>query len=125
MGYRDRNNNKFRNSLLFAINGIKHVASRERNFKIHINIAIVVLFLGLFVGLSPIEWVAIIITIGIMLSLEMINTAIERTVDLITTDYHPLAKLAKDISAGAVLLFAIISVMIGILIFLPKLILFL
>ncbi|MFS1517878.1 diacylglycerol kinase family protein [Bacillus sp. SM2101] len=125
MGYRDRNNNKFRNSLLFAINGIKHVASKERNFKIHINIAIVVLFLGLFVGLSPIEWVAIIITIGIMLSLEMINTAIERTVDLITNDYHPLAKLAKDISAGAVLLFAIISVMIGILIFLPKLILFL
>ncbi|MDX8364192.1 diacylglycerol kinase family protein [Cytobacillus sp. Hm23] len=125
MGYRDRNNNKFRNSLLFAINGIRHVASKERNFKIHINIAIIVLFLGLFVGLSPIEWVAIIITIGIMLSLEMVNTAIERTVDLITNDYHPLAKLAKDISAGAVLLFAIISVMIGILIFLPKLILFL
>lgn len=88
--------------------------------KFHAVALILVTLAGLLTGLSITEWMIILILFGGMLSLEMINTAIERVVDLITTDYHPLAGQAKDIGSGAVLVFAIISAVIGLIIFLPK-----
>ena len=69
---------------------------------------------------SILEWVILVLTIGIVLALEMVNTSIERAVDLVTKDYLELAKNAKDIAAGAVFIMSIFSVVIGILIFLPK-----
>ncbi len=88
--------------------------------KIHLGISLIVILTGLWLSLSMLEWLFIILAIGGMLSLEMINTAIERAVDLVTDQYHPLAKDAKDIAAGAVLLYAIMSVIIGVIIFVPK-----
>ncbi len=70
--------------------------------------------------LSAIEWMFISFAICGVLALELVNTAIERVVDLVTKDIHPLAKQAKDVAAGAVLLYAILSVIIGCIIFLPK-----
>lgn len=75
---------------------------------------------GLVTGLSLLEWMVVIVLIGGMLALEMFNSAIERVVDLATSELHPLAKQAKDMAAGAVLVFAVASAIIGLLIFLPK-----
>ncbi|WP_328160123.1 diacylglycerol kinase family protein [Cytobacillus praedii] len=100
--------------------GIRSVIMNERNMKIHLGISLIVILTGLWLSLSMLEWLFIILAIGGMLSLEMINTAIERAVDLVTDQYHPLAKDAKDIAAGAVLLYAIMSVIIGVIIFVPK-----
>jgi undecaprenol kinase len=104
----------------FAIVGILHAIRNERNMKIHAVVAVIVIILGLFYQLSAIEWMLIVFAIGGMLSLELMNTAIERVVDLVTKDFHPLAKQAKDVAAGAVFIYAILSVLIGCIIFLPK-----
>jgi len=88
--------------------------------KIHCLVASIVIILGGFYGLSAIEWMFISFAIGGVLALELLNTAIERVVDLVTEELHPLAKQAKDIAAGAVLIYAILSVVIGSIIFFPK-----
>lgn len=104
----------------FAFAGIKAAVLAERNMRIHLVISLFVLVAGVWFSLSPTEWMFVLFAIGGMLALEMINSAIERIVDLVTADYHSLAKAAKDMAAGAVLVYAIICVMIGIIIFLPK-----
>lgn len=104
----------------YAFVGIKSAVGAERNIQIHLFVSVVVISFGIWLSLSPVEWIFILFAIGGMLSLEMMNSAIERVVDLVTKEFHPLAKDAKDIAAGAVLLYAIMSVIIGIVIFLPK-----
>ncbi|MCV5580617.1 diacylglycerol kinase family protein, partial [Escherichia coli] len=74
--------------------------------------AVIVLCCGFYFRITQVEWMILLIVIGIVMSLEMVNTAVEKTVDLATTDIHPFAKVAKDVAAGAVLLFAIIAVII-------------
>lgn len=113
---------KLGRSFSYAFQGINTAVKDERNLKIHIGIGLVVLMLGGWLTLSLIEWVFILFAIGGIISLELLNTALERIVNLITEEYHPLAKQAKDIAAGAVLVYAILSVVIGVIIFLPKLI---
>ena len=117
-----RKKHSLASSFKFAFQGIGTAFRRERNVQIHSMISVVVIFFGLALSISRFEWIAVLLAIGGMLALEMLNTAIERTVDLYTADFHPLAKQAKDISAGAVLIFAIISVVIGLIIFVPKII---
>jgi undecaprenol kinase len=106
-------------SFSFAICGIRTAIKQERNMRIHLIISLFVVIAGWFFSLSPTEWGLILLAIGGMIALEIINTAIERLVDLVTYDFHPLAKQAKDLAAGAVFSFAIISVIIGIIIFVP------
>ncbi|MBT2702158.1 diacylglycerol kinase family protein [Chryseobacterium sp. ISL-80] len=106
-------------SFKFGFEGIA-AAARERNVQIHFVISVIVVLSGFIFEMNKYEWIAIILCIGGMVSLEMMNTAIERTVDMYTEEFHPLAKQAKDIAAGAVLIFAIVSVIIGMIIFLPK-----
>ncbi|WP_286181223.1 diacylglycerol kinase family protein [Bacillus sp. ISL-37] len=107
-------------SFKFGFEGIAAAAAKERNVQIHLAISVIVILSGFIFSINKYEWIAIILSIGGMVSMEMINTAIERTVDLYTKEYHPLAKQAKDIAAGAVLVFAIASVIIGLIIFLPR-----
>nr|WP_249745306.1 diacylglycerol kinase family protein [Mesobacillus boroniphilus] len=107
-------------SFKFGFEGIAAAAAKERNVQIHLTISVFVIFMGFVFSINKYEWIAIILAIGGMISMEMMNTAIERTVDMYTKEYHPLAKQAKDIAAGAVLVFAIASVMIGFIIFLPR-----
>lgn len=110
---------KFFRSFKYAFKGLKQ-AMAEQNFRFDLMMAFIVIVAGAFTRLTKIEWIVLLIVMALMLSLEMINTAIERVVDLASPEIHPLAKAAKDIAAGAVLVFAIASAIIGLLIFLPK-----
>lgn len=113
------NANKLFKSFNFAFQGIC-TALLQQNMKVHVVCAIAVIIAGFVTGLSPIEWSILVIVISMVISLEMINTAIEAIVDLASPTIHPLAKIAKDVAAGSVLVFAIASVIIGGLIFIPK-----
>ncbi len=95
-------------------------ATKQQNMRIHLISAIVVIVAALLTGISTIEWIVLIIVMALVIGMEMVNTAIEAIVDLVTPHYHPLAKVAKDVAAGAVLIFAIASVIIGCIIFIPK-----
>ena len=103
----------------YAIAGVYFCLRHERNMKIHLLAAVIVICCGFYFHVTTTEWFVLLITIGIVMSLEMMNTAIEKTVDLVTADFKPFAKIAKDVAAGAVLLFAVIAVIIGAIIFLP------
>ncbi len=88
--------------------------------QVHMLAAVIVVLAGVLTGIGRMEWMLVIVLIGGMLALELVNSALERTVDLVTEERHPLAKQAKDMAAGAVLVFAVTSAIIGLLIFLPK-----
>lgn len=90
--------------------------------RIHLLAAIIVVVSGFFFSITNVEWMVLILVIAITIALELVNTAIENAVDLITTQEHPVAKAAKDIAAGAVLIFCIASVGIGLIIFIPHII---
>lgn len=109
-------------SFKYAIEGIYIGIKQERNMKIHIFIMILVIILGIMLRISKIQWIICIILFGNVISLELINTAIENAVDLITKENNPKAKIAKDTAAGAVLIMAISSAIIGLAIFIPKII---
>lgn len=112
---------EFVKSFQYAIEGIIVAIKKERNLKIHIFIMILVIICGIIFKISTIEWIICIILFGLVISLELVNTAIENTVDLVTLEKNPKAKIAKDVAAGAVLVSAIISAIIGLIIFIPKL----
>lgn len=104
----------------FAWNGIVEAVKQERNFQIHIAAALLVVIAGIILRLSILEWVPLILVIGMVLVAELINSAIEMAIDYIKPEIHPQAKVIKDIAAGAVLVTAIVAVIIGILILFPK-----
>lgn len=110
------------NSFKYAIEGIKTAYQEEQNLRLHTISAIIVIVLGMVLKLSIIELSICLILIGLVLMAEFFNTALENMVDMITLEKNPYAKKAKDISAAGVLVFAIVSGIIGILIFLPKII---
>lgn len=110
------------NSFKYAIEGIKTAYQEEQNLRLHTISAIIVVVLGLVLKLSVIELSICLILIGLVLMAEFFNTALENMVDMITLEKNPYAKKAKDISAAGVLVFAIVSGLIGILIFVPKII---
>lgn len=104
-------------SLNYAIEGIIYSLKTQRNMKIHFLVAIVVLGASLFFDLTRMEVLILFLTISVVIIAEMINTAIEATIDLITDKYHVFAKIAKNVAAGAVLIAAINSIIVGYLIF--------
>lgn len=112
----------FRESLNHATDGIDYALNHERNLKIEIFIGILVCIAGFIFKISLLEWLVIVLVISMVISLELVNTSIERTVDLVTKEYKDLAKVAKDVAAGSVLIMSMFSVVIGIIIFLPKII---
>ncbi len=119
----DRNskkNNKFLNSFRCSVNGIITAVKSERNLRFHLTFSVLIILLGWILSISVGEWLVIIVVIGGIICAELMNSAIERVVDLVTEEYHPLAKQAKDIAAGAVLMLALTSVVIGIVIFGPR-----
>lgn len=113
----------FRESVKHAVAGIDYTVTHERNFIIEIFFAIAVCIASIYFKVSITEWIILLLTIAIVLALEVLNTAIERCVDLVTKEYEDLAKIAKDTAAGAVFIMSMFSVIVGICIFLPKLIL--
>ena len=109
----------FISSVSVAVIGIRTAIKSERNMRFHLMSALIVLVMSIYFSITKMEWLFILLAIGGMFALELINTAIERVVDLVTKEYHPLAKQAKDIAAGAVFIYAMLSVIIGMVIFLP------
>ena len=99
------NPNKFIKSVPHAFRGIMSLIKNDNNFRIHLLAVIVVIISGFWVEFTEGEWLAVIVTMGGVLALEAVNTAIETVVDLVSPEYHILAKKAKDVAAGAVLLF--------------------
>ena len=112
---------KLINSFKYAITGIITSFKTERNMKIHILITILVITMGFIFKISKLEWIVSIIAITLVISAELFNTAIETVVDMINKEKNEKAKIAKDVSAGAVLVTAIGSISIGLIVFLPKL----
>ena len=112
---------KLVDSFNYAIEGIIHALQTQRNMKFHVFIAVVVLISGLFFDLSRTELLILSISITLVLVLEMINTAIETTIDLFVNYYHPLARIAKNVAAGAVLISSINAILVGYLIFFDRL----
>lgn len=110
---------KRQESFSFAIQGLK-IALRQPNFKIMICIAVIVMGLAGFLGISREEWLILLLIIGIVLSLEVLNTTVETLLDLVQPQFSPKVKVVKDLVAGAVLISILVSVTTGIIIFLPK-----
>jgi diacylglycerol kinase len=106
----------------FALNGIRHCFVTQVNLRIHLLIALLVTGSGIVLSISITEWMITALCIGLVVTAELINTAIEKLCDVFTTDIHPAIKLVKDVSAGAVLVMALVSCVVGAIIFLPKLI---
>lgn len=108
-------------SFRYATQGLWYLLRTQRNAQIQASCAILALALAALLRISRLEWLVLILTIALVLALEGVNTALEAVVDLVTGDYHPLAKVAKDVAAGAVWTMALASLPIGALIFLPRL----
>ena len=118
----EKKNKKLINSLKCAIQGIIQAMKTERNVKIHITIMILVIISGIVFKIAKQEWITCIILFGLVISLELVNSAIETTVDIAMPEINEKAKNAKDIAAGAVLVSSISSAIIGLTIFIPKII---
>ncbi|HLO90720.1 MAG TPA: diacylglycerol kinase family protein [Lentimicrobium sp.] len=108
-------------SFTYAFNGMRVLFKEEPNAKIHTILAIAALVTGVLTGLSEIEWIALIIAIGFVIAFEAINTAVENLCDLISPGQNESIKKIKDLAAAAVLLSAICALLIGLIIFVPKL----
>lgn len=115
-----KKNKNIKDSFKHAYEGIIYASSKERNMHIHLSFAVLVVIAGSIFQISYEEWLVCLILIALVISLELVNTAIESVVDMITTKDNPLAKVAKDTSAGAVLVSAFVAAFIGLIIFLPK-----
>ena len=113
---------KLIDSFRYAIEGLINTASVEKNLKIHFIVMICVIALGLIVRLTVFEWIICIILFGMVISAEIFNTAIEKALDYINEDYDKDIKFIKDASAGAVLVLAIASAVIGLIIFIPNIV---
>lgn len=120
----DKKNNPTKRALFSsfkdAFSGIKFTFKNERNFRIHTVVTILVVTAGFVLKITLLEWTSILLCIGLVIAMELVNTAIEQTVDLIVGEsFHELARNAKDAAAGAVVISACMSVIIGLIIFFP------
>lgn len=125
MSIRTKRKRKFSSSFKDCLNGFKYINTNEDNFKREIFLGIIALLLSYILKVSKIEFIIVIIMIALVLVCEVINTTVEKIVDLICPNYNKLAGEIKDIAAFAVLLMCIFSLIIGAIIFIPKIIILL
>jgi len=109
-------------SFSFAIQGLKKALAEEPNFRVHVVLGTIACILALVLGFSTLEWLILTVTIFFVLVLELINTTLENIVDLVSPEIKSEAKVAKDVAASAVFLSALFSILVGVALFLPKLI---
>lgn len=124
MDLRDRNRKGFKRLLRsfgYATQGFRYVIVHEQNMQIHLGTAVVILLGAGLLRFPLAHWLILLIVIAGMVALEIMNTAIERTIDLVTEEFHPLAKRAKDIAAAAVLVYSLFAIVIGLILFVPPL----
>lgn len=107
-------------SFRFAFAGVVYAFRTQRNFKIHCGITLAVVIVGLLLRLSPDQWAILAVVTGLVFQAELVNTALEAMVDKVSPEYHELAKISKDCAAGAVVISAIVALITGALILLPR-----
>lgn len=107
----------FRRSFLFAVQGFRVAVSQERNIKVMLGGAAFALVMGILSGLTVVEWAVVLMCCGSVIAAELMNTAIETVVDLVSPEYHPLAGKAKDIAAAAVWVLSVFAAIVGIALF--------
>ena len=112
----------FWRSFLFAGQGVWHAVRHQRNMRVHLAAAVAAVVAGLVLKISAVGWACVLLAMGLVLTAEMLNTVVESLVDLHTDEYHPLAKVAKDTAAGAVLVSSLTALAVGLAVFLPRLI---
>ncbi|RZL46544.1 MAG: diacylglycerol kinase family protein [Pedobacter sp.] len=112
--------NKFLKSFVYAFKGLSYAFATQLNFRVHCLATALAVLLGLYTGLSANEWLWITVAIAIVMILELINTALEILVDIVSPAQNPKAGAIKDLAAAAVLIGAIMAVVIGLIIFVPK-----
>ncbi|MEM7698695.1 MAG: diacylglycerol kinase family protein [Verrucomicrobiota bacterium] len=112
---------RFLRSLAAALAGLRSAVASEANLRIHFLLLAVAVGLGLWLGLAPLEWVAVVLASGLVIGLELLNTAIEGLADAIHPERSEAIKQVKDIAAAAVLIAALAAVAVGAIVFLPKL----
>lgn len=108
---------KLINSFKYAISGIIYTLKTQRNMRIHFIAAFCSIFLGFFKNFTKLELLILFFTVSLVIVTEMINTAIEKTIDMYTKEYHPLAKIAKNVAAASVLIAAINAIIVAYLLF--------
>src|SRR5437764_8524645 len=112
---------KFLAAFGYAFSGLWYALRTQRNARVHVGIATLVIIAGIVLRISAVEFAILFITISSVFTAEMFNTVFELCIDLASPTYHPLAKIAKDVAAGAVLLSAILAVVIGLFVLGPHL----
>ena len=110
---------KFIAGFRYAFSGLWYALRTQRNARVHVSIAILAILLGVVLHISAVEFALVFVAITGVFIAEMFNTVFELCIDLASPDYHPLAKIAKDVAAGAVLLSAMLSIVIGLFVFVP------
>lgn len=105
----------------YAFQGLHTAVREEPNFRIHLTVAIIAMVLGIYLGLTHVEWLILMFTIFFVIILELLNTVLEAIVDLVSPEVKPAAKIAKDVSAACVLTAAVMSILVGFMLFAPKL----
>ena len=111
-------------SFRYAINGIKQLIITEHNARIHLSAAIITIGCGIWLGISPVEWMIIIMCIGLVFGAECFNSAVEAISDFVSPEYHNTIKRIKDLAAAGVLCVALASAITGCIIFIPKIIVY-
>lgn len=111
---------RFINSFKYSIQGLVYAFKYEQSMTIHVCVCFLVIVAGILLKISLFEWLICFILFGLVMATELMNTAIESMVDLITIEKHPLAKTAKDTASAAVFVFALVAAISGLIIFLPK-----
>ncbi len=107
-------------SFKHALNGLKILILEEHNSRIHVFATGIVIALGFILNVSSFEWMILVLCFCLVIALEIINSAIENLCDIVSDDFHPRIKKIKDLSASAVLISAISSIIVGLIIFIPK-----
>lgn len=119
---KERGIKRFFKSFGYAVQGLVYAFKYEQNIVVHILATIAAFVAGIYFQISYVEWLILFLIIGLVIATELINTSIEAVVDLITKEKNPLAKVAKDTAAAAVMIFALIAILLGCMIFVPKII---
>ena len=114
---RNENHPSFRRSFLFALQGFRIALKTERNIKVMIGGGAFAIVVGIILGLDMLSWAIVLLCCGVVIAAELLNTAIETVVDLVSPEYHPLAGRAKDISAGATWSLCVIVALVGLTVF--------
>jgi undecaprenol kinase len=104
----------------YAINGLLEVIKSEWNFRLHLISAIIVIIAGIYFRVNTVEWITIVIVIGLVMTAEILNTAIEEVINYLKPEIHPTAKRIKDIAAAGVFTASITALIVGLIIFIPK-----